>query len=109
MGEITNNGIEFTLNAIPVKTKDFEWNTTLNLAHNSNKVDRLSNDLYHTGTFSQGDPMVAGVSANGYTQRVMEGQPIGTFYMYEFAGYNDAGKATYYVHDATTNARTGEA
>lgn len=108
VGEITNNGIEFTLNAIPVKTKDFEWNTTLNLAHNSNKVDRLSNDLYHTGTFSQGDPMVAGVSANGYTQRVMEGQPIGTFYMYEFAGYNDAGKATYYVHDATTNARTGE-
>ena len=52
--------------------------------------------------------MVAGVSANGYTQRVMEGQPIGTFYMYEFAGYNDAGKATYYVHDAKTNERTGE-
>ena len=28
--------------------------------------------------------------------------------MYEFAGYNDAGKATYYVHDDVTNARTGE-
>ena len=108
VGEITNKGVEFTLNAIPVKTKDFEWNTTLNLAHNSNKVDRLSNEKYHTDVFEQGDPMVAGVSANGYTQRVMEGQPIGTFYMYEFAGYNDAGKATYYVHDAKTNERTGE-
>ena len=108
VGEITNKGIEFTLNAIPVKTKLFEWNTTLNLSHNDNKVNRLSNELYHTGTFSQGDPMVAGVSANGYTQRVIEGQPIGTFYMYEFAGYNDAGKATYYVHDDVTNARTGE-
>ena len=108
VGEITNKGIEFTLNAIPVKTKLFEWNTTLNLSHNDNKVNRLSNELYHTGTFSQGDPMVAGVSANGYTQRVIEGQPIGTFYMYEFAGYNDAGKATYYVHDDVTNARTSE-
>lgn len=108
VGEITNKGIEFTLNAIPVKTRLFEWNTTLNLSHNDNKVNRLSNELYHTGTFSQGDPMVAGVSANGYTQRVIEGQPIGTFYMYEFAGYNDAGKATYYVHDDVTNARTGE-
>lgn len=51
--------------------------------------------------------MVAGVSANGYTRRIMEGEPIGTFFMYEFAGYNDAGKATYYEHDAKTGARTG--
>lgn len=108
VGEITNNGIEFSVNAIPVRTKNFEWNTTLNLAHNTNKVNRLSNDRFQTGTFSQGDPMVAGVSANGFTQRVMEGQPIGTFYLYEFAGYNAAGKATFYVHDAKTNARTGE-
>lgn len=108
VGEITNKGVEFSINAIPVKTKDFEWNTTLNLSHNSNKVNKLSNDRFSVGTFSQGDPRVAGVSANGYTQRIMEGEPIGTFYMYEFAGYNDAGKATYYVHDAKTNARTGE-
>lgn len=108
VGEITNNGVEFSVNAIPVKTKNFVWNTTLNLSHNTNRVDKLSNDRFSVGTFSQGDPRVAGVSANGYTQRIMEGEPIGTFYMYEFAGYNDAGKATYYVHDAKTNARTGE-
>lgn len=108
VGEITNNGVEFSINAIPVKTKNFEWNTTLNLSHNSNTVDKLSNDKYSTGTFGQGDPRVAGVSANGYTQRIMEGEPLGTFYTYEFAGYNDEGKATYYVHDADTNERTGE-
>lgn len=108
VGEITNNGVEFTINAIPVKTKDFTWNTTLNLAHNANKVNRLSNDKYSVGTFAQGDPRVAGVSANGYTQRIMEGEPLGTFYMYEYAGLNSEGKATFYVHDATTNARTGE-
>lgn len=108
VGEITNNGIEFSINAIPVKTKDFEWNTTLNLAHNHNKVNKLSNEKFRTDLFTQGDPMVAGVSANGFSQRVLEGQPIGTFYMYEFAGYNDKGKATYFVHDENTNARTGE-
>ncbi len=108
VGEITNTGVEFSVNAIPVKTKDFTWNTTLNLSHNKNTVDKLSNDLYQTGTFAQGDPRVAGVSSNGYTQRVMEGEPIGTFFIYEFAGYNDAGKATYYVHDEATGERTGE-
>ncbi|MBR2291690.1 MAG: SusC/RagA family TonB-linked outer membrane protein, partial [Prevotella sp.] len=89
-----------------IRTKDFNWMTTLNLSHNSNKVNKLSNDKYQTSTFAQGDPMVAGVSANGYTQRVMEGEPLGTFYVYEFAGYAD-GKATYYVRDDNGN-KTGE-
>lgn len=48
----------------------------------------LSNDSYETSTFAQGDPRVAGVSTNGFTQRIMEGEPFGTFYTYEFAGYD---------------------
>ena len=81
--------------------------TTINLSHNKNTVDKLSNEKYNTGSFTQGDPRVAGVSANGYTQRIMEGEPIGTFYLYEFAGYNAEGKATYYVRDDNGN-KTGE-
>lgn len=108
VGEITNTGVEFSLNATAIKTKNFTWNTTLNLSHNKNKVNKLSNSLYQTSTFGQGDPSVAGVSANGYTQRIMEGEPLGTFYTYEFAGYDANGKSTYYVHDETTGKRTGE-
>ena len=107
VGEITNTGVELTVNIDAIHTKDFNWMTTLNLAHNKNKVNKLSNDKYQTGTFAQGDPMVAGVSANGYTQRVMEGEPLGTFYVYEFAGYDDAGKAVYYERDEETGAKTG--
>ena len=107
VGEITNNGIEFTMNIDAIRTETFNWMTTLNLSHNSNKVNKLSNDKYETSTFAQGDPMVAGVSANGYTQRVMEGEPLGTFFVYEFAGYGDDGKATYYVRDDNGN-KTGE-
>lgn len=108
VGQITNTGIEFTINATPVRTKNFTWSTTLNLSHNKNTVDKLSNDLFQTPTLTEGDPQVAGVSANGYTQRIMEGEPIGTFFTYEFAGYDDKGKATYYKHDETTGKRTGE-
>ena len=107
VGEITNTGVEFTINFDAVRTKDFNWMTTLNLSHNKNTVDKLSNDKYQTSTFAQGDPRVAGVSANGYTQRVMEGEPLGTFYLYEYAGSGTDGKATYYVRDENGN-KTGE-
>ena len=107
VGEITNTGVEFTLNIDAVRTKDFNWMTTLNLAHNKNKVNSLSNEKYQTSTFAQGDPRVAGVSANGYTQRIMEGEPLGTFFLYEFAGYDESGKASYYVRDENGN-KTGE-
>ena len=107
VGKITNTGIELTINATPVQTKDFTWETTVNLSHNKNTVNRLSNELFEVSTFGQGDPMVAGVSGNGYTQRIMEGEPLGTFYTWEFAGYKD-GKASYYVRDEQTGERTGE-
>lgn len=108
VGEITNQGIEISINAVPVQTKNFTWNTAVTLSHNKNTVNRLSNDKFEVGVFTQGDPMVAGVSSEGYTQRIIEGEPLGTFFTYEFAGFNDAGKATYYVRDENTGERTGE-
>ena len=108
VGEITNTGVEFTINIDAIRTKDFNWMTTINLSHNKNTVNKLSNDKFEVGTFTQGDPMVAGVSSNGYTQRIIEGEPLGTFYTYEFAGYDANGKSTYYVRDEVTGERTGE-
>ena len=80
VGEITNRGIEISINAIPVQNKNFTWTTTLNLSHNKNKVNKLTNEKFSTASFTQGDPMVAGVSAEGYTQQIMEGEPLGTFF-----------------------------
>ncbi|CDD20125.1 putative uncharacterized protein [Prevotella sp. CAG:732] len=107
VGEITNRGIEISINAIPVQNKNFTWTTTLNLSHNKNKVNKLTNEKFSTASFTQGDPMVAGVSAEGYTQQIMEGEPLGTFFTYEFAGYDEDGTSVYYEHDAETGARTG--
>ena len=106
VGEMTNKGIEFTLNAVPVRAKNFMWSTTLNLSHNKNTVDKMQNETFHTTNLTQGDPMVAGVSADGWTQRIMEGEPIGTFYTYQYAGTVN-GRSEYYVLDENGN-RTGE-
>lgn len=106
VGEMTNKGIEFTLNAVPVRTKNFMWSTTLNLSHNKNTVDKMQNETFHTTNLTQGDPMVAGVSDDGWTQRIMEGEPIGTFYTYQYAGIVN-GRSEYYVLDENGN-RTGE-
>lgn len=38
VGEIRNQGFEFMVNAVPVHTKEFEWNTTLNFAYNDSEV-----------------------------------------------------------------------
>lgn len=34
VGDISNKGIEFTINATPIQTKNFSWQTSLNLSHN---------------------------------------------------------------------------
>lgn len=108
VGDITNTGIELTVNAVPVKTKDFTWQTTVNLAHNKNKVDKLSNKKFSVDYKDWGDPNIGGISSNGEVERIKEGESLGTFWTYEWAGYNEHGQSTYYVHDATTGERTGE-
>lgn len=108
VGNISNKGIEFSINAVPVQTKDFTWNTTLNLSHNSNKVTKLSNQAFSVDYISPGE---SDCSISGNTgvkvQRIMEGCPIGQFYTYEWAGYDDKGVSQFYVHDPETGARTG--
>ena len=106
VGEMTNKGIEFSINAVPVQTKNFTWNTTINLSHNKNRVDKMQNETFHTTNLVQGDPDVAGVAGNGWTQRIMEGEPIGTFYTYLYAGTVN-GRSEYYVLDENGN-KTGE-
>ena len=107
VGDITNRGIELTINVVPVKTKDFNWNISLNLAHNKNVVDKLSNSTYSVKYIDEANPNLAGFSTNN-VQRLIEGEPIGTFYIWEWAGLNNEGKSLFYVHDKTTGERTGE-
>jgi len=99
VGDITNNGVEFTINAIPVKSKDFQWQTTLNLSHNRNTVDKLSNSTYSVDYVDYGNPNIGGIASNADVQRIMEGEPLGTFWTYRHAGYDTNGNSVFYVGD----------
>ena len=69
-GVIQNKGVELTLKATPVATKNFEWNITVNWSKNNNKVLSLfgpdSSAVLQLGSFQ------GGVSINA-----VPGQPYG--------------------------------
>lgn len=104
VGSMNNRGVEFTINAVPVKTRDFMWTSSLNLSHNRNRVTKLSNEQYSVDYINTYNPSLAGFSTTTI-QRIIEGQPIGTFYMYEWAGYNENGISQFYAHDEETGER----
>lgn len=105
VGDISNKGIEISINATPVKSDKFEWQTSLNLSHNKNEVKKLSNETFSVKYQDLGYPEIAGNSGVA-VQRLMEGCPIGQFYTYEWAGYDADGVSQFYVHDEETGERT---
>lgn len=44
IGSMQNQGVEFTLNLVPISRKNFTWNMDFNIAMNRNKVTALTND-----------------------------------------------------------------
>jgi len=69
VGETSGWGIDFQLNAIPVKTQDFEWNTTFTWSMDRNKVERLANDV---------DEII--------NSSLFVGEEIGVYYDYVYDG-----------------------
>ncbi|GHE46666.1 SusC/RagA family TonB-linked outer membrane protein [Sphingobacterium griseoflavum] len=45
IGELNNKGVEFTLNATPIRRENFTWNSTLNVSHNTGRVAELIGGL----------------------------------------------------------------
>ncbi len=104
VGKMNNRGIEVTINAVPVQTRDFTWTTTLNLSHNRNKVISLSKGEFTVDYIDKLNPDLAGYDTWN-VQRIMEGEPVGTFYMWEWAGYDDQDRSVFYKHDPETGER----
>ena len=102
VGEISNKGIELTINATPVVTRNFTWSTTLNNSHNKNNVESLSNDTYSVNYKDYGNPDLGGYATTN-VQRLMPGSPVGQFYLWEWAGYNEAGGSVFNDYDEDGN------
>ena len=87
-GQVSNNGFEFSLNTVNIKTKNFLWSTNFNIGINKNKIVKFYNGLENIRT-------TWGLygAANAYVAK--EGGPISEFYGYQWGGvyqYNDFNK-----------------
>ena len=100
VGEISNKGIELTINAIPVQMNRFKWETSVNLSHNKNKVVKLSNDMYSVDYFDR-----AALNAPGFSgasvQRSQVGYPIGQYHTWKRSGVKD-GISHFYVYSESS-------
>ena len=72
VGKTSNKGIEVTINAIPVMTKDFIWNSNLNFAWQKDKIEELANgkedDINNAWFIGESISVYYGYEADGLWQ-----------------------------------------
>ena len=95
-GEVVSKGIEISLTGVPVLTKDWNWTTGLTLAFNDNKIVKLSDPALG---LNYSEMLTGSVGENGLrnvnTQKIVEGESVGTFYGYKVIGITDKGALKY--------------
>ncbi|MBR2435907.1 MAG: TonB-dependent receptor [Alistipes sp.] len=92
-GALMNTGYEFSLNTLVID-RAVKWETTANVSYITNEVvDLAGNDFVLTANYSDlGGPM----------QIMKPGYPLGSFYVYEWLGFDDAGANIYRKADGST-------
>lgn len=84
VGKLLNQGFEFSVNALLVNVKDFNWNVTATGSKNINEVKKLSND----------NPIETSVAITE------PGKPLYQFKMKEWAGVDpETGNGTWYLNE----------
>lgn len=87
-GNVDSHGIEITLNATPVKTKDWQWDLSYNFTWQKMKVKNLS--LVKSGTVTN---VLVGPSIDAYQFQVLtEGYEPYMFYVYHQLYDENTGK-----------------
>ena len=94
VGKIKNTGIEVVLSALAVKAGKFSWRTTVNVAHNKNVVESLSDNTFTVSSIYTAQLGGKGQSGN-YSQVLQPGYALGTYYLWHYLGKNEKGVSTY--------------
>lgn len=77
VGAMVNKGIELSIDADVIRTKDFSWNVSMNASYNKNEITELYNGL---DEFEMG----------GTNTKLVVGRSVGEFFMNRYAGVNPA-------------------
>ena len=79
VGTLRNRGIEFSINATPIRTKDWNWNIGFNISADRNKIIKLdgqAQEIYKLGGMSNNEIQTEG--------NLFVGESLNTIYMYLF-------------------------
>ncbi|HEY0653274.1 MAG TPA: SusC/RagA family TonB-linked outer membrane protein [Chryseosolibacter sp.] len=105
IGTLRNKGLELAISGTPIKKNNVSWDITLNLAKNTNVVEKLasgSNELLHQD-----------YDGNAAQLRSTVGQPMGDFYIHPVARHANGGLIVdpngLYKVDPDTMVRVGNA
>ena len=94
-GEVSNRGFDFAISANVFSTQNFDWTTSVNGTYIKNKVVKLTaqEPRLYSG-------VMGGICDDG-TNIITEGEAIGSFYGYRWAGIDAEGYDTYYAADGS--------
>ncbi len=85
---VINKGIEFNIDYNIFQSQDFLWNFGFNISYNENMVEDF-NGVIDTGAIS-------GQGLTGaFAQRLVGGQPLFSYFLREFAGFDEDGQSIY--------------
>ncbi|MDX5422727.1 MAG: SusC/RagA family TonB-linked outer membrane protein [Hymenobacteraceae bacterium] len=86
-GEMRNTGVEIVLNATPVRTNDFSWDSKLVFSANRNKILSIREGLEEITYASQ-----FGYVGSTVTLKLIPGQPYGNIYGSHYQRYYGPGE-----------------
>ncbi|MDH6310441.1 TonB-linked SusC/RagA family outer membrane protein [Dysgonomonas sp. PFB1-18] len=103
VGTLSNKGVELTLGSNIIKTKDFSWDANMTFSYNDQEITKLSNSSFSSSGFAIGSLHGLQGFSGIYSQRIMEGYPLGAFYGPKCSGIDAEGKYIFENKDANGN------
>ena len=84
-GNMTNKGVELTLNSVNVQTRSLRWTTGVNFGYNKNMLDDVEDSNPNVHSYTSGFAAV-------------KGHPLGAIFSFRYAGLSSTdGTPRYYV------------
>ncbi len=87
-GIVLNQGVELGLNYDIIDTDDFGFSANFNIAYNQNEVQ-------DTNLIFDAAPINGNGLTGAFAQRFQAGQPLASFFLAEFTGFDPDGNPTY--------------
>ncbi len=85
-GNVINQGVEFAINYDIFQQEDLNWNFGFNIAYNKNELQNFE------GAFDAGTIFGQGLTG-AFSQRLVEGEPLFSYFLREFQGFDENGLA----------------